>query len=149
MGLTGYYRRFVKGYAGIAAPLIDLLCKDFFLWSAQAQSAFDALKLAMSTALVLRLPDFSLEFVVETGASNVSIGAVLMQFEHPLSFFSKKLGPRLQAAYTYTKELYAITESVCNGGNIFWDDSLSFVQIIRAFGSCLCRQYKHRSNNVM
>ncbi|XP_057771016.1 uncharacterized mitochondrial protein AtMg00860-like [Salvia miltiorrhiza] len=112
LGLTGYYRRFVRGYAGIAAPLTDLLRKDSFQWTPAAQEAFDALKAAMTSVPVLHLPHFEHEFIVETDASNVGMGAVLMQLEHPIAFFSKKLGPRLQAASTYMKELYAITESV-------------------------------------
>lgn len=102
----------MRGYAGIAAPLTDLLRRESFQWSEAAQLAFDALKKAMTTVPVLHLPNFALEFIVETDASNVGIGAVLMQENHPIAFFSKKLGPRLQAASTYTKELHAITESV-------------------------------------
>lgn len=103
---------FIKGYATIAAPLTDLLHKDGFHWTSQASSAFVALKQAMTEAPVLRLPDLTLEFVIERDASNVEIGAVLMQAEHPISYFSKKLGPCLQAASTYTKELNAIVEAV-------------------------------------
>lgn len=63
-------------------------------------------------APVLHLPNFTLEFVIETDASNVRIGAVLMQAGHPLSYFSKKLGPRMRASSTYLKELYAIVAAV-------------------------------------
>jgi hypothetical protein len=53
-----------------------------------------------------------LEFVVETDALNVGIGAVLMQSGHPISYFSKKLGPRLRASSTYIRELHSIAEAV-------------------------------------
>ncbi|KAH9646382.1 hypothetical protein KPL70_024860 [Citrus sinensis] len=112
LGLTGYYRRFIKGYASIAAPLTDLLRKDCFHWSSAADTAFAALKQAMSAAPVLRLPDFQLDFVIETDASNVGIGAVLMQADHPIAYFSRKLGPRMLVASTYIKELHAIAEAV-------------------------------------
>ncbi|KAH9687361.1 hypothetical protein KPL70_014745 [Citrus sinensis] len=112
LGLTGYYRRFIKGYASIAAPLTDLLCRDAFNWTPTATTAFEALKQAMVAAPVLRLPNFELDFIIETDASNVSIGAVLMQDNHPISYYSKKLGPKLQVASTYIKELNAIAEAI-------------------------------------
>ncbi|KAL1555793.1 hypothetical protein AAHA92_11493 [Salvia divinorum] len=112
LGLTGYYRRFVEHYAMVAAPLTDLLKKEAFVWSDGAEAAFATLKRAMTSAPVLRLPDFDLQFCVETDASDVGIGAVLMQNSHPIAFFSKKLGPRRRVASTYHKELYAIVEAV-------------------------------------
>ncbi|KAL9450635.1 hypothetical protein AB3S75_012375 [Citrus x aurantiifolia] len=112
LGLTGYYRRFIRGYASITAPLTDLLCKEAFHWSPAASDAFMTLKNAMVAAPVLHLPDFELEFVIETDASNIGIGAVLMQRGHPISYFSQKLGPRLRVASTYIKELHAIVAAV-------------------------------------
>ncbi|XP_042032774.1 uncharacterized protein LOC121779504 [Salvia splendens] len=112
LGLTGYYRRFIARYAMIAAPLTELLKKEAFCWSQAASASFDALKQAMTAAPVLRLPDFSSTFYLETDACDFGIGAVLMQEGHPLAFFSKKLGPRRRSASTYHKELYAIVEAV-------------------------------------
>ncbi|KAH9726475.1 hypothetical protein KPL70_008268 [Citrus sinensis] len=112
LGLTGYYRRFIRGYASLAAPLTDLLCKDAFHWNSEATTAFASLKQAMVQAPVLKLPDFDSEFVIETDASNVGIGAVLMQQGHLVAYFSKKIGPKLKASSTYLKELHAIVQVV-------------------------------------
>lgn len=94
LGLNGYCRRFIKGYAALAAPLFNLLKKDDFLWSPATEAAFVQLKQAITSAPVLTLPDFSKLFVLETDASGIGIGAVLSQDNHPVAFFSKKLAPR-------------------------------------------------------
>ncbi|XP_070015850.1 putative mitochondrial protein AtMg00860 [Nicotiana tabacum] len=69
LGLAGYYRRFIRQYASIASPITDLLRKETFKWTDQAQEAFEILKKALGSALVLSLPDFSLEFHIETDDS--------------------------------------------------------------------------------
>ncbi|GJZ40818.1 ty3-gypsy retrotransposon protein [Tanacetum coccineum] len=112
LGLAGYYRRFIKDYATIAAPLSSLLQKKGFKWGELEKQAFDDLKTRLSDAPILGLPNFVEMFVVEADASAVGIGDVLMQKGHPLCYFSRKLGPRMRVAATYQKELFAIVEAV-------------------------------------
>nr|GEX74556.1 Ty3/gypsy retrotransposon protein [Tanacetum cinerariifolium] len=78
-------------------------------WEGQA---FMILKQRLSTALLLSLPNFYQAFVIEADASGDGIGAVLMQENRPISYFSRKLGPRMRVAATYQKELFAIVEAV-------------------------------------
>ncbi|KAJ3685964.1 hypothetical protein LUZ61_015128 [Rhynchospora tenuis] len=112
LGLTGYYRKFVQNYGLISKPLTELTRKNAFAWNPQAQNAFEQLKLAMTTVPVLTLPDYSQPFVIETDASALGIGAVLMQNNRPIAYLSKSLGLRNQGLSTYEKELLALLTAV-------------------------------------
>lgn len=113
LGLAGYYRKFNRHFGLIAKPLTDLLKKDsLFIWTPSYDSVFNTLKSALSSAPVLALPDFSLPFHIETDASGVGIGAVLMQNGHPLAFLSKPLSPRNLGLSAYEKEYLAIVMAV-------------------------------------
>lgn len=78
LGLAGYYRKFVKGFGAISKLLTALLKKGaIFVWAQTQEDSFQALKLALTTAPVLALPNLGKTFVIETYASDKGIGVVL------------------------------------------------------------------------
>ena len=80
LGLAGYYRQYVKGFAAIATPLHALTRKDaLFHWSEDCQAAFDQLKVRLTTSPITAFPDFSKEFRLYTDASTAGLGAILAQ----------------------------------------------------------------------
>jgi hypothetical protein len=97
LGHTGYYRKFIKGYAQITTPMEKLLKKDYkFHWIEECQQSFDTLKQKLVTAPILVFLDWSKEFHVHVDASSIALGDVLAQLgtrdiDHSLAFSSRKL----------------------------------------------------------
>ncbi|XP_015688048.1 uncharacterized protein LOC107303452 [Oryza brachyantha] len=112
LGMTGYYRRFIKGYGVICRPLHDMLKKDGFHWGEEQTQAFESLKTCLCHSPVLTLPNFNEPFTLETDASGKGIGAVLIQKGNPIAYFSKSLGPKAAAQSIYEKESIAILEAL-------------------------------------
>ena len=108
LGLASYYRRFIPAFAKVAAPLHALTRKSVpFEWTTNCQAAFEQLQQRLVEAQVLAYPDFTKDFVLETDASIVGLGAVLSQTQddsknHPVAFASRALSP--------AERNYAVTE---------------------------------------
>ena len=80
LGRTSYYRRFIPEFASRSKPLADLTKKKCkFMWNKDAQKSFDDLQHCLTSAPILRCPDFSLPFKLYTDACAYGIGAVLAQ----------------------------------------------------------------------
>jgi hypothetical protein len=71
---THTYRHFIANYATISSPLTELFKKDNFVRSEKANNAFELLKHTMIVTQMLRLHDFTIQFVVATDAFNVGVG---------------------------------------------------------------------------
>ena len=117
LGLCGYYRRYIEGFASIAKCLHSLSENDKpFVWSKDCQEAFDTLKGKLTNAPILAHPDFSQPFTLDTDASNQAIGAVLSQNidgkECVIAYASRVL-TKAERRYCVTrKELLAIVTFV-------------------------------------
>ena len=117
LGLASYYRRFIAGFANIAAPLHECTKKmPTFTWSTEAQAAFNKLKTALIEALVLAYADPSYPFLVDIDASNVGIGAMLSQVvegrERPVAYFSFTLSQPQRNYCVTRRELLAVVKAV-------------------------------------
>ncbi|KAL3534954.1 hypothetical protein ACH5RR_003415 [Cinchona calisaya] len=121
LGLTNYYRKFVRSYSNITTPLTELLKKGkAWEWDEECQGAFEKLKEAMTQEPVLALPDFSKTFEVETDASDFAIGGVLMQEGHPVAYESRKLSEAERRYTVQEKEMTAVVHCLRTWRHIYW-----------------------------
>ena len=131
LGLASYYRRYIEGYANIAAPLNNLTggtkrssrqnANTNVEWTKEAEQAFEVLRQKLvGSDIVLSFPDFSKEFYLTTDASDSAIGGVLQQKDdnghlRPLTYFSRKLNGPESRYSTLEKEALAIVHGLrCN-----------------------------------
>ena len=115
LGFANFYRRFIRNYSTVAAPLTALTStKVPFHWTPAADKAFQTLKARFTSAPILQVPDPDRQFVVEVDASDVGVGAVLSQRAasdqklHPCAFFSRRLSPAERNYDIGNRELLAV-----------------------------------------
>ena len=112
-GLASFYRRFVKDFSTLVAPLNEIVKKNVgFKWGEKQEEAFAALKHKLTNAHILVMPNFAKYFEIECDASNVGIGAILLQDGHPIAYFSEKLSGVAFNYSTYDKELYVFVRAL-------------------------------------
>jgi len=117
IGLASYYRRFVQDFATIAAPLHALTKGNQRLsWGEKEQEAFENLKAALTSPPILAMPRDTGEFILDTDASDVIIGAVLSQcqdgVEGVVAYTSRSLDAREKNCCATRKELLAVVHFV-------------------------------------
>ena len=115
LGLASYYRRFIKDFADIAKPLMELTKKignPKFEWSDIAQNAFSSLKARLINSPILSCPDFKSPFILQTDASNSGLGVALAQEkdgkEVVIAYASRQLKDSERKYATIQKECLAI-----------------------------------------
>ena len=113
LGHASFYRRFIKDFSKIAKPLYNLLEKDSkFNWDEDCQKRFEELKAYLTTAPIVRAPNWKLPFEVMCDASDLAIGAVLrkrVEGKPYVVYYARKTLNKARWNYTTTqKELLAV-----------------------------------------
>ena len=124
VGLVGHYRRFIKGFANITAPLYDLTSgenkdkkSEYLDLPPEAHEAFGRLKAVCLQAPILAFPDFGKPFLLETDASGKGLGAVLSQKQsdgryHPIAYASRIMTETEQRYHSNKQEFLALKWAV-------------------------------------
>ena len=109
LGLAGYYRKFVKGFASLAQPMTQLTGKDVkFAWNERCEKCFSALKDMLTSAPILVLPEADQPYVVYTDASITGLGCVLTQHGKVIAYASRQLRKHEGNYTTHDLEMAAV-----------------------------------------
>ncbi len=114
MGMTGYFRPCMPGYAHVAEPLVALTRKDVpFIWEEPQKQAFEALKRLLVSDHVMAHPQLDKPYKLYTDTCNYAIGAILCQLddrriERPVVYLSKQLSSQQKRWATIEKEAYGV-----------------------------------------
>jgi hypothetical protein len=111
-GLASFYRKFIRNFSGIFAPMMDTVKKRHktFHWTEEEERSFKLLKEKIIGQTVLVFPYFSKTFQVRCDTSEFVVGAVLSQDNRPIAYFSEKMNDAKMKYSTYDKEFYAIIQ---------------------------------------
>ena len=114
LSFTNFYWRFIYDYSKLAFPLTHLIKKDIsFEWITECQSAFNALKKAFMSDVILRHYNLNLKIIVETDTSDYMSEGILSQYNkndvlHSVTYFFKKHNSAECNYEIYDKELMII-----------------------------------------
>lgn len=118
IGLTGWYRRFLPNFATITAPITELIKKNCtrIEWTPEAQEALVRIKVALTSAPILANPNYEIPFIIQTDASDLGMGAVLVQGEgeeeRVVAYWSQKLSSAQRKYQTTERECLAVILAV-------------------------------------
>jgi len=121
LGFTNFFNHFIQNYAGLAAPLTDMLPRskpDKLIWTQKEKDAFESLKTALISKPILRPPDPKRAFKIYCDANTVAIAGILSQYDeeaecdYVVAYASRKLLPREKNYSTIEAELLAIVFSL-------------------------------------
>ena len=129
LGLCSYYRRFIKGFAGLARPLTNLTKSNQpFSWGEEQQHSFEALKERLLTPPILAHPNYELPFEIHTDASGYGVGAILVQRqdnqERVISYVSRLMSSAELNYSVSEKECLALVWAVDKFKTYIWGNKV-------------------------
>jgi hypothetical protein len=113
-GLSSFYRKFIRNFSGICAPILEIVEKEKqpFRWTEATEKGFKLLKEKITKRSILSLPDFNKIFTVRCDTNWTTVGGVLSQDDKPIAYFNEKLNEPKQKHSTYDKEFYTVIQAL-------------------------------------
>ena len=151
LGMAGYYCKFCHNFSTVTESLTALLKKgETFSWSVACQEAFDRIKSILLSEPVLMAPSFEKPFSLFVDASDIGMGAILLQedakgMDHPECYYSRKFNSHQRNYLTVEKETLALVLSLQHFG-VYLSPSVSPVQVYTDHNPLIYIQYMKNHN---